>query len=430
MAFIDLPPDIGGFTARRADGRIGRFEFRVFAGEVISAQTGAPRDRKSKGGAPQKLLLRSRTAERRFTFRGLPQMFERSDVAAVIAVFSTADKNGPIIGLGNLDAGERVDFRWRESEILRLLSGEAGDYRKPAARRRAFLLAALKGIGFGLAALLALRLMAGGYGLDPSFTPEAFAPGAVAASLRHSLLAAAAIAVLGALYCGVGAARRVARKAAGQDRALRLFWERVGDALAYVADHRDRYRATAEEDEEETPLTAPSRLLPPPLERENARRAAFEPGLAARRSAAAAAKAATIGDAVRALESAARRRRGEDEFDPFFASQERRRERIRRRAEEKLQESRERRLAQERRARERYAPERLRREDPPGKDLRGEGPRDGPPTAPRREPDLPEEDPSRRRPRRDGGEDVPSFFEPGFSSDRGRLPGRSGRRFN
>lgn len=421
MAFIDLPQELNGFSARRADGRIVRFEFRVFAGEVISAQAASSRDGASRRGPAQRLRVRSADAERAFAFHGLPKIFAPGDAAAVIAVLSERDKNGPIVGLGNLDAGERVDFRWRESEILQLLSGENADYRKPATRRRALAIAVLKGLGLGLAAFLALRALAAGQGLDPAaFDPTAFESGALeaamTASLRQSALAAGAVGALGALYGAVRQARRAARKAANQARALRRFWERVGETLGHVADHKERYRPRPAETPQiaPAPLTAPTRLLPPPLERPGARREAFKPSLAARKGVAAKAKAATIGDAVRALESAARRRRAEEEHDPFFATYERRRADIRRRAEEKWRETeRQRRLAE--------------REDA----LRARGGRrrpeapESPAPEPRREPGFEGEGVAPKRPGR-----APSFFEPGFSTDRGRLPGRSGRRFN
>lgn len=269
MAYVKLPEDLGGFATRKINGRIAGFEFSVFAGETVSCEAAPAKGRRRKRGEPlrRRLHLRSDKADKRFEFRGLPSdLIREGDMAAVIAVLPTNGDYGPIVGVANLDEDERIDFRWRESELLRLLTGERLDYRKPRAARLACGATALKALAAASAAYLAMTLY-----LDPQAleTPDRFARALETALTPEALSASALAAIASAVVFGLRASLRLTRKALAQKRALNHFWARVGHALGYAADRRESCRPTesvrtARPAQLAGPLLSPSRLLPPP----------------------------------------------------------------------------------------------------------------------------------------------------------------------
>ncbi|MEM9725648.1 MAG: hypothetical protein AAF909_09315 [Pseudomonadota bacterium] len=286
MAFVRLPDDVRGFATRHATGRIVSFEFSVFAGEAISVSRSDEERTNRRRGAPRPdgrrtLRLSSPETDKQFAFATLPEdlVFE-GDMAAVIAVMPSDGRNGPIVGVANLDVDERVDFRGRESEILRMITGERRDYRRGGALRAAWarataVSALLGGGGFVAAAYLRQPELAAATfptALETLLRGRAGDALAMVADRAWSfetgaIAMAATVAAL--LYAGFRARSRVKRKARAQSAALAKFWGRVGRALSVVADRREAYRPLetvrrAQKPALSGPLLTPSRLLPPP----------------------------------------------------------------------------------------------------------------------------------------------------------------------
>lgn len=272
MAYVRLPDELGGFATRKANGRIASFEFSVFAGETIacSAAPGKSKPRGRRAPLRRRLHLRSDKGDKRFEFKGLPSdLVREGDMAAVIAVLPASGDHGPIVGVANLDEDERIDFRWREKELLRILTGERRDYRRPSAMRMALAETALKALAAAGAAYVAMTFY-----LDPQAleTPSRLAQALESAWIPEALSAAALAAVASGVVFGLSSSARIARKALGQKRALEHFWARVGHALGYAADRRESCRPceTVRSSRSKAPmqlagpLLSPSRLLPAP----------------------------------------------------------------------------------------------------------------------------------------------------------------------
>ncbi|MEL6980527.1 MAG: hypothetical protein AAGM38_17920, partial [Pseudomonadota bacterium] len=221
------------FATRQAGGRIEHFEFSMFAGETAAVE-------RAPGSQRTALMLRSPKADKRFELRGLPDdLLAPGEAAAVIAVLPRKGDHGPIVAVANLDADERVDFRWREAELLKLLSGDARDERRRAAGRRGHLLAAAKGLGLGAAAYAAWALYHDAQALE---TPEKLLAALGAAWSVEAMAAALGVGAAAGAGFGLRSARRRGEKARRQQQALDVLWARVGHAFAYAADRSDAFR--------------------------------------------------------------------------------------------------------------------------------------------------------------------------------------------
>ncbi|MCI4665202.1 MAG: hypothetical protein MRY74_10830 [Neomegalonema sp.] len=243
MAYVKLPEELRMWEVLLPDGGASRFEFSIFAGEVLRVET---RSEPSHSGATT-LYIRSQRGERRFDFSHLPVQFKQGDVVGVLAVLPETEDDGPILCVANLDSDQRIDFLSREPELLRLMTNDAVDLRRAAlgwgdiagALFRGALLGGVAAVG---AAIVKTLLAAASGAIGGGALAMAARVGATLFQDPSCLVIGASAGVGGFGVLMTLATLRLSRQGRFQRELLDHVWRRAGEALGFVQDNIDAFR--------------------------------------------------------------------------------------------------------------------------------------------------------------------------------------------